>query len=278
MVKIVTDSASDLPPEIAQKLNMTIVPLLVNLEGIIYQDRIDISPKEFYHKISRENIIPTTSQVGPQDFYNCFKQLVEAGHQVLVISFSSRLSGTYQSALLAKDMLQTDLIEVVDTKCASIGQGLIALEAAQLAQSGAPLAEIKSRVRYMAEKMEHIFVVGSLDMLKKGGRINSAQAVIGGLLNIKPILQFNEGAIEPLTKARGWKKALETMVKIMAERGHNLEQQRIGISHSNCPEIAEQLKGIVAEKFGVRDFFISEIGPVIGSHVGQETLALFFLK
>lgn len=278
MVKIVTDSASDLSLEVARELDVTIIPLTVNIEGLGYKDRVELSPAEFYHKISGGNIMPTTSMVPPQDFYDCFTRFVQDGQEVLALIFSSHLSGTYQSSVVAKDMLAAGRIETLDTKCASLGLGLVVLEAAKMAKAGAGLEAILEKARAMSGRMEHIFVVDSLEMLKRGGRISAAQAILGSMLNVKPVLQFDDGKIVPLDKVRGWKKALAKQLDTMAERGKNLEQQVIGISHANHLELAEELSELIKTRFGVKEVFISEIGPVIGSHAGPGTVALFFQR
>lgn len=277
MLKIVTDSACDLSLEIARELGITVVPLTVNIEGQVYRDRVDISVDEFYQRISSDNIMPTTAQIAPQTFYECFKSLLQEGHEVLALIFSSRLSGTYQSSVIAKEMLTGGRVETLDTKSASVGLGLTVLEAAKMAKDGADLDTVLAKARDMSARMEHIFVVDSLEMLKRGGRISAAQAIIGGMLNVKPVLQIDaEGQIVPLDKVRGWKKALAKLIQVMAERGKNLEQQTIGISHANNREMVEELSQLIKTEYNVKDIFVSEIGPVIGSHAGPGTVALFF--
>ena len=161
MVKIITDSASDLSLEIAKEYDITVIPLTVNIEGEAYRDRIDIMPEEFYEKLSQGNLMPTTSQVAPQAFYEVFNKLVNEGHEVLTLNFSSELSGTYQSAVVAKGMVKEGRIEVLDTKSASVGQALTVLAAAKMAREGKDLDSILARSKEMARRMEHIFVVGS---------------------------------------------------------------------------------------------------------------------
>ena len=220
--------------------------------------------------------MPTTSQVTPQAFYEIFQKLVDEGHEVLAIIFSSELSGTFQSSVIAKDMVKTGRVEIFDTKGASVGHGLTVLEAARMAKEGKDLDIVLAKAKEMAGRMEHIFVVDSLDMLKKGGRISATQAFLGGMLNVKPVLQLKEGKIIPLDKVRGWKKALAKLINVMEERGRDFEQQVIGISHADYEEMAKDLAEQIKARFKVKDIFISEIGPVIGSHTGPGTIALFF--
>lgn len=276
MVKIVTDSASDLSLNLAKDLDITVVPLVVNISGKGYRDRVDLTPTEFYEMLAKENVMPTTSQVTPQAFYEVFEKLVDEGHEVLAVIFSAELSGTFQSAVVAKGMVKDGKVEVYDTKGASVGHALTVVEAAKMAKEGQDLATILAKVKDMSQRMEHIFVVDNLEMLKRGGRVSATQAFLGGMLNVKPVLQLQEGKIVALDKVRGWKKALAKLISVMEERGHNLEEQVIGISHANHIGMANELAELLKEKFGVKELFISEIGPVIGAHTGPGTIALFF--
>lgn len=278
MLKIVTDSASDLSLEVAKEFDITIVPLAVNINGKSYLDRYDLTPAEFYEMLAKEDVLPTTSQVTPQAFYEVFQKLVDEGHEVLAITLSSELSGTFQSSLIAKGMVKGGRVEVLDTKGASVGEALTVLEAAKMAKEGQNIDTVLAKTKDIADKMEHIFVVDSLDMLKKGGRVSATQAFFGGMLNVKPVLQLEEGKIVALDKVRGWKKALAKLISVMEERGQNLKEQVIGISHANYEEMANDLAGQLKERFGVKEIFISEIGPVIGSHTGPGTIALFFQR
>ena len=276
MLKIITDSAADLSLEVAEEYGITVVPLAVNINEKSYRDRFDLTPAEFYKMLAKENALPTTSQVTPQAFYEIFQKLVDEGHEVLAIIFSSELSGTFQSSVIAKDMVKTGRVEIFDTKGASVGHGLTVLEAARMAKEGKDLDIVLAKAKEMAGRMEHIFVVDSLEMLKKGGRISATQAFLGGMLNVKPVLQLKEGKIIPLDKVRGWKKALAKLINVMEERGRDFEQQVIGISHADYEEMAKDLAEQIKARFKVKDIFISEIGPVIGSHTGPGTIALFF--
>lgn len=276
MLKIITDSAADLSLEVAEEYGITVVPLAVNINEKSYRDRFDLTPAEFYKMLAKDNALPTTSQVTPQAFYEIFQKLVDEGHEVLAIIFSSELSGTFQSSVIAKDMVKTGRVEIFDTKGASVGHGLTVLEAARMAKEGKDLDIVLAKAKEMAGRMEHIFVVDSLDMLKKGGRISATQAFLGGMLNVKPVLQLKEGKIIPLDKVRGWKKALAKLINVMEERGRDFEQQVIGISHADYEEMAKDLAEQIKARFKVKDIFISEIGPVIGSHTGPGTIALFF--
>jgi DegV family protein with EDD domain len=205
-----------------------------------------------------------------------YEECINLGLVPIVLGLSSRLTGSYQSALMAKENLKADEVIVIDSRCASLGLGLVVLKAAKMAEEGRSPEEIAREVEQYAHHMEHIFTVDSLDHLRRGGRISAAQAFVGGLLNIKPILHFVDGAIHPLEKVRGRKNVVRRMVEIMAERGKNLEDQVVGISHGDNEELAVELADAVKKEFGVKEIMTSWIGPVIGAHSGPGTVALFF--
>lgn len=278
-IKLVVDSACDLDVEVIKKLGAEVAPLTLNFCGEVYEDRVTITTGEFYSKLEATSDLPTTSQVTPGVFHDMFKKILDEGNRVLYIGFSSRLSGTYQSATIAKDMLQSEDIELIDSKAASVGYGLMVIEASKMIKEGRSLEDIKERILNMTGRMEHIFAVGNLEMLKRGGRISRAQALMGTLLNVKPILQFEDGYIVPYDKVRGEKAIIKKMIETMKERGGTLEDQNvIGFSYSQSDRLCGELKEEIIKEFGPKDFIISEIGAVIGSHVGGGTTAVFFLN
>ncbi|MDS1030846.1 DegV family protein [Bacillota bacterium LX-D] len=276
MVRILTDSSCELTPEQAEELGVTVIPLIVNIENVAYKDRIDITPEQFYELLTTQKALPTTAQITPRVFLEHFTNLVEAGEEVLALIFSSALSGTFQSAVVAKNMLTKGRVEVIDTKCASVGLGLVVTEAAKMAQTGADMETILAKVQTMCQRMEHIILVNTLDMLKKGGRISSTRALVGGMLNVKPILQIIEGAIVPLDNPRGWKKALSRMEEIFKARGGHITQRPVSIGHCANEEKAEELYQALQEQFLIEQISISKMGPVIGTHVGFGTIGLAF--
>jgi DegV family protein with EDD domain len=222
-------------------------------------------------------ILPTTSQVNAARFMDCFKECLEQGKTPIVIGLSSKLTKSYEAALVAKsNMPEPDKVIVIDSKCASLGLGLVVMKAARMAIEGHPPEEIAKAAESYAHRLEHIFTVDSLEHLKRGGRLSTAQAFVGGLLNIKPVLHFVDGGIEPLEKVRGKRNALKRMLDIMGERAKNLEDQVVGISHADDEEGARELEREIRQRFNPKDVVISWIWPVIGAHAGPGTLALFF--
>jgi DegV family protein with EDD domain len=277
-IKIFADSACDLDLDYLDELGVTMIPLTVHFENEAFRDRVDITTTEFYDRLRKFSGFPISSQINPGMFVTEFKKELDKGKHIICINFSSKLSGTYQSACMAKEMLSTDRLDVVDTKAASVGCGLIVREAALMAKSGKSGEEILERVNFMSEKMEHIFAVGHLDMLKRGGRISTAQAVVGTLLNVKPILQFDNGMIVPYDKVRGEKAVIKKLIDTMKERGDIETQSVIGLNYSETNKLCLELKSEIEKNFGKKEFVISEIGAAIGVHVGGGTISVFFLK
>ncbi|TKI12210.1 DegV family protein, partial [Bacillus cereus] len=204
------------------------------------------------------------------------------GNPCIYLAFSSELSGTYQSSVVIKEEVKetyADLdLEIIDTKCASLGQGLVVLEAAKMAKNGASKEDILNRVAFLMNHMEHIFTVADLQYLVRGGRLSKVAGFIGGLLNIKPILNVEEGKLVPLEKVRGKKKVLSRIVDIMEERGKDLKGQTIGMTHGDDLETAEALKALITERFGCEVFIVNTIGAAIGAHTGPGVITLFFLN
>lgn len=281
-VKIITDSASDLPEELISKHDLEVLPLIVILEEQEYYDREDISSKELYTAL-RGGKLAKTSQIPPGRIKETFTNYAEQGQPFIYIGLSSEISGTYQSAAMIKNEVQEEFpdvhMEVVDSRGASLGYGLMAIHASELAKQGKSVDEILDSLKESyINHMEHIFTVDDLDFLQRGGRVSKASAFFGGMLKIKPILHVEDGKLVPIEKIRGKNKVYKRMVEIMEERGVNLQSQLIGISHGDDLESAEKLKDAIQEKYGGQDFIISEVGATIGSHSGPGTLALFFLN
>lgn len=278
-IKIFADSACDLDTSYLDELGVTMIPLTVHFDNEAFRDRVDITTTEFYDKLKKYNGFPKSSQINPGVFSEEFNKELEKGHHIIYISFSSKLSGTYQSACIAKGMLnENDRLDIVDSKAASVGYGLMVREAALMVKAGKSREEILARVEFLIGKMEHVFAVGHLDMLKRGGRISTAQAFVGTLLNVKPILQFDDGAIVPYDKVRGEKAVIKKLIDTMRERGDIENQPVIGLNYSESDRLCLELRDEIIKNFGQKEFVISEIGAAIGVHVGGDTVAVFFLK
>ncbi|EOP69407.1 MULTISPECIES: DegV family protein [Bacillus] len=281
-VKIITDSAADLPVELLQAYDIDLIPLRVYDEAETeYLDGVTLKSVTLLQKM-REGAVYKTSLPSLETFQEKFVSYAKEGNPCIYLAFSSELSGTYQSSVLIKKEVKetyTDLdLEIIDTKCASLGQGIVVLEAAKMAKEGASKEEILNRVAFLMEHMEHIFTVADLQYLVRGGRLSKVAGFIGGLLNIKPILNVDEGKLVPLEKVRGKKKVLSRIVDIMEERGKDLKGQTIGMTHGDDLETAEALKALITERFCCEVFIVNTIGAAIGAHTGPGALTLFFLN
>lgn len=278
-VQVLADSACDLTEDYLQEYNIKLLPLTVHLNDNEYEDGIDISPQNIYEAM-REGKSPTTSQVSPQTFKSVFTSFAEANKPLLYLGFSSELSGTFQTAKMmeqeVKETYPEAPIHTIDTKCASIGYGLVVLHAAKMAANNAHIDEIVQATSDYATHMEHIFTVDDLEYLYRGGRVSKTAAFVGSLLKIKPILHVDDGKLIPLEKLRGSKKVLNRMIALMEERGTDLKNQTIGISHGDNLENAEKLASMIKEKFGTSHIIIEMVGSVIGAHSGPGTIAVFF--
>jgi DegV family protein with EDD domain len=281
-IHILTDSGSDLPLSFFEdNPNTLLLPLGVHLDGNDYLDLETIEPKKVYDAM-REGKAPKTSQVSPHRFKEVFTELAANKQPAVYIAFSSQLSGTYQTAMMIREEVLEEYpdfqLEIIDSKCASLGLGLVVKKAVELANKGTTFEELVETIKVYCLHMEHIFTVDQLEYLARGGRISKTSAFVGGLLNIKPLLHVEEGKLIPLEKIRGKKKVLRRIVELMEERGANLQNQTIAISHGDDEETALQLKQMIQEKFGCENFYIHMIGAAIGSHSGPGTIAVFFLN
>lgn len=280
--KLITDSCCDLSSEMIQKYNIGYLGLVCNIDGkeIVEDFGESLSYKEFYKKLSNGSMA-TTGQVNPQRFYDEFEKYVKDGIDVLYIGFSSALSGTYNSALMAKEELLEKYpnarIEVVDSKAASCGQGFLVYLAAKYKEQGKTIDEVKEYVMDNRKKLYHFFSVDDLKHLERGGRIGKGTAVVGNMLNIKPVLYVNEkGELKSLTKVRGKKKVVRELVRNMEENIDGNELDTVFISHSES-DLVDDLCNLIKEKFKVKEIIINYIGVVIGSHTGQGTIAVYFI-
>jgi len=280
-VHIIADSGCDLPLTFFDHENTSFVPLRVQINETDYEDLKTIDPKDVYEFMRKGNVAKT-SQASPETFLEIFTNIAKKGQPALYIAFSSELSGTYQTAIMMKEQVKEEYpdfeLEIIDSKCASLGHGLLVKKAVELSDSGASLQEITETVKEMSEHMEHLFTVDELEYLARGGRISKAQAFVGGLLNIKPLLHVDNGRLIPLEKIRGKKKLYRKLMDLMEERGVNLSNQTVAISHGDDVEAALELKKMIEERFQPKDVYMNIIGAAIGAHSGPGTLALFFLN
>ena len=278
---IVTDSCCDFLPEMYGQMNLTLVPLSMEFLGQIREDRSDDSIQEVYAAL-RAGESAKTSAVNPEGWEKAMEPHLAEGRDVLVMAFSSGLSTTYQSAVIAAEELRGKYPErtiyVVDSLSASMGQGLLTWYACQKRDQGQSLEEVHTWLEENKLHLCHWFTVDDLMYLKRGGRISAATAVVGTMLQIKPVLHMDdEGHLINMAKARGRKASLEALAKKAAELGEGYDNSTMFISHGDCIDDANYLAKIMKERYGVKNIVISYVGSVIGSHSGPGTVALFFL-
>lgn len=279
--QIITDSCCDFPTPMYGQLGLTFVPLTVEFRGNTSDDRNDDTLKDMYQGL-RDGEVAKTSAVNPSRWSQAMEKALAAGKDVLVLAFSSGLSTTYQSAVIAAQELTEEYpdrkIQVIDTLCASMGQGLLVWYACKKRDEGLSLDEVAQWVLDNRLHLCHWFTVDDLMYLKRGGRISAATALVGTMLQIKPLLHVDdEGHLINMTKTRGRKAAIDAMVKKAQELGAGYDNSTMFISHGDCLSDAEYLSRQLKEKCSVKDVVISYVGAVIGSHSGPGTLALFFL-
>lgn len=280
---IVTDGTADLTQEMIEELGIISIPMNFEVEGkayVHYPDARELSSHEFYEKL-RQGGKSVTSLINTDTFLKVFEPLVKEGKDILYIAFSSALSGTYNSSLIAKEELEEKYgqakILCFDSKCASVGEGLCVYTAAELKGEGCSIDELFNWLHENILHLCHWFTVDDLFHLKRGGRVSALSAGIGTALNIKPVLHVDdEGRLIPMEKVRGRKKSIQALFEHMEATITNPEEQVIFIGHGDAKEDAEYLAELVKERFAVKDVIINYIGPVVGTHSGPGTIALFF--
>ena len=280
---IMTDNMADLPEDYIRSHGLEVISLSYILDGETYDREHPLEVGEFYNRM-RSGSMPTTSQVNPEQAKTAFTACLEQGKDVLYIAFSSGLSGTCNSGRVAAEGIREEghfpeqKIVVLDSLCASLGEGLLVHKAVQMKEAGKSLDETAAWVEEHKLYLCHNFPVDDLFHLHRGGRVSKATAVVGTMINIKPILHVdNEGHLIAVGKVRGRKKSLTALVDRMGEQMQGFDNPEVFISHGDCLEDAGYVKKLVQERFGVEKFVINHVGPTIGAHSGPGTIALFFM-
>ena len=279
---IITDSASDLGQQMVDKMDISVLPLhfmMQNVDRADWPDHREMSLRTFYDLL-RSGERATTSALNANDYIEAMTPILEAGQDILVIAFSSGLSTTYQSAVIAakelREVYPDRTIHVVDTLCAALGQGLLVWHASRKQAAGMGLEELVAWVEANKLNICHWVTVDDLSHLKRGGRISATTAIVGTMLNIKPIIYVdNDGHLINTAKVRGRKTAMDYLAKKLGETCTDLDT--VFIAHGDCAEDAAALEAIVKEKYGVRNVITGYVGPVIGAHTGPGVLVLFFM-
>lgn len=275
-VKIITDTMCDVPFDMAERYNIKIMPLTVHFDNESFKDGVEITKEEFYSKLETSENLPTTSQVPPIEFLDTFKEELGKGNDIICINGSSQMSGTYNSAILAKDQLESDKIHVIDSKGVTMGAGLLAIKAARLSEQGMNAEEIVTEIKESVNRMKYFYIVDTLKYLHKGGRISLSASVLGSILNIKPIITIKDGKLELIDKARGIKKALTATFDIIKENGWTLENKVVGINHTIAPENLALLEEYLVKNYKVKEIIRGEVGSVVATHAGPGAVAIYF--
>lgn len=280
---ITTDTTCDLPEEYLKEHKVRLLPLYYSFNGTVYGDTNILEPKEFYDKM-RNGAMPTTMAVNPDTAKDVFSNLLAEGYDILHIAFSSALSGSCSSAATtARELCEENpeaKIIVIDSLCASLGEGLFVHKAVMLKENGKSIDEIAQWLEENKLNLCHVFTVNDLHHLHRGGRVSKTTAIIGTLINVKPVLHVdNEGRLIPLTNVRGRKKSLVTLVDQMEKRisGFDGQNDIVFISHGDCEDDAKYVASLIKDRFGIENILINYVSPTIGAHSGPGTVALFFM-
>lgn len=282
-VVIVADSTADVPQAMLSEYGILIVPMRVAFGEESFLEGIEITAENFYDKLTKSRDLPTTSQTSPSQYVEVYRKFLldTPGVSIISIHLSSGMSGTYQAALLAKDMLEEELgeeldITVIDSLCATYGFGLQVVHAARLAKQGLAAKDIAAQVIDLGKQRRLYFLVDTLEYLQKGGRIGKAAAIVGTLLNIKPILSVDgEGVIYAVDKARGRKRAVARAIELFIKDFGDHKDLNVAVCDAVNPEGTEEFLALMAEHFTLHEVVRTSIGAVVGTHVGPGTLAVF---
>lgn len=273
-VKIVTDSTSDIPAQVATALGITVIPLYVNFSGQSYQDGVDLTADQFYEKLVAASALPTTSTPSPDAFTQIYERLSQEGSDVISIHVSSKLSATYNVATLGKNKLPGCRVEIVDSGQVSMALGLQVIAAAKAAKAGASAQEIRSLLKSVSERSRLFGLLDTLEYLQKGGRIGKAQAFLGTLLQFKPLLGVRDGEVVPLERLRTTGKAVRRLQDLVS--GAKVES--IAVLHSTATKEAEVLAQALAGQVSPDNMYQARFGPVLGTYVGPRALGVALIE
>lgn len=278
-VAILTDSTAYLPQTLLDQYQIHVVPLGIIWGEETYQDGVDLKAEDFYRRLSASKVMPTTSQIPVAVMQRAFQSLLDQDFHVLGIFISSKFSGTYQSAVQARDELSSaaERVAVVDSLSTTMAMGWPVLTAARAAQAGESLDHCRRAAENARDHSGVLFVVETLEFLRRGGRIGGAQALLGHLLNVKPVLQMQDGRIEPVEKVRTKRKAMQRVVDVVAERIETQSPVRLAVAHADSAEDAAWLMEAANAQMSPTETLITPLSPVIGAHAGPGTVSLNYM-
>ena len=278
-IAIVTDSTSDMPKDLAKKMDITVVPLMVIFEKESFlDDGKEITIGDFYKKIRSVKKLPTTTQPTPKDFIKVYSDILEKYDSIISIHISKKMSGTINSAEMAKKELPGKDIEIIDTGCVHFPVGFIALKAAQLAQEGKSKQEIIKKVSDLKSKIKVLFIPNTLEYLKKGGRIGKAKGLIASILEIKPVLTIHDGEVSQFKTTRRWNQAKSELIQSMKNMVKNPHNLMVSIGDSDAKEDAAEMEGRIKSEFNPKKIYRVDIGAVVGTHLGPGGIGITFYE
>jgi DegV family protein with EDD domain len=273
-VKIITDSSADLPNHLVEELGITVVPLYVRFGEEIHRDRVTISEDEFYRRLGNTTVHPSTVQPGPQDFLEVYQKLSEGADGIVSIHISGKLSGTVNSALMARDMLEGGCpIEVIDTYATTMGLGLVVIAAARMAKAGESLDKIVAEVKQAIPQIRLLAMFDSLKYLLLGGRIGKAKALLGSILNVKPMISLKDGEVVPAGQARNRAKGMDKLFDFVKNAA---DIQELSIVYNTMPDEAQKLAERIGSVFDKDKVIMAKVGPALGVHMGPGMLIVVY--
>lgn len=278
MIKIITDSTSDISLQLAKEMNIEIVPLIVRVDGNEYKDRVELSPEDFYKQLEEKDLTPSTSQPSPQDFLKVYEKAKEAGDEILVITLSSEVSGTYQSAMIAKELLEYNKIQIINSASATFGLRIIIEKALQLRDEGKTLEEIVAFLEDYKQKVHIFALVDTLEYFYKGGRLSKTSATVGTLLKFKPVVGIKDGKLELFANCRGTRKSISKIIELIHETGDIDLQEPVCIGYTGNSEGLDKFENLLKEEFHIENVIHGIVGPVIGSHAGPGGRVIAFVR
>lgn len=278
MIRIITDSTADIDLEQAKELAIDIVPLKVIIDGKEYKDRIDLQPTQFYQLLSDNDALPTTSQPSPQEFLTLYEEAKDQGDSVVVMTLSSQISGTYQSAMIAKDLAEYDNIYVVDSLNATQGLRLLVEKAIVLRTEGKTASEMFDILDIYKHRVCILAIVDTLEYFYKGGRLSKASAVAGTMLKLKPVVGLNNGTLELIAKARGTQKATLKIIDLINKNGGIDLNEPISIGYTGDNIGLDKFENTLRDALGFKDVLYGFVGPVIGTHAGPGGRVIAYTK